>query len=200
MLAVAFGNKLCWFESHYRHISLWSPDSWTRASSSLRKKQCWFEFHSRHTSLCSPDIWTCASSSLGKKNYVVSSPTIGTPLYAPQTVENVLTVAFGNKLCWFESHYRYIFLCSPGSWTRASSSLRSTQLTIYRHPCPRWDSKRQSQQARGRRPSIGIFLYVSVRLKVSLMGKFERAIVMVVLRTQGCFGIVLFQGWGARVN
>ena len=26
-LAVAFGKKLCWFESHYRHISLRSPGS-----------------------------------------------------------------------------------------------------------------------------------------------------------------------------
>ena len=27
VLATAFGNKLCWFESHYRHISLGSPAS-----------------------------------------------------------------------------------------------------------------------------------------------------------------------------
>ena len=26
-LAVAFVNKLCWFESHYRHICLWSRDN-----------------------------------------------------------------------------------------------------------------------------------------------------------------------------
>jgi len=25
MLAMAFRNKLCWFESHYQHISLFSP-------------------------------------------------------------------------------------------------------------------------------------------------------------------------------
>ena len=35
MLAAAFGNKLCWFESHYWHISLFSPDNLTCASSSL---------------------------------------------------------------------------------------------------------------------------------------------------------------------
>ena len=38
VLAVAFGNKLCWFESHYRPISLWSPGSWMCASSSLQKQ------------------------------------------------------------------------------------------------------------------------------------------------------------------
>ena len=34
---------------------------------------------------------------------------------AAQAVERVLAVAFGNKLCWFESHYRHISLRSPGS-------------------------------------------------------------------------------------
>jgi len=37
MLAVAFGSELCWFKSHYRHISLCSPGSWTRANSCLQK-------------------------------------------------------------------------------------------------------------------------------------------------------------------
>ena len=27
VLAIAFVNELCWFESHYRHISLCGPDS-----------------------------------------------------------------------------------------------------------------------------------------------------------------------------
>jgi len=58
----------CWFESHYRHISLCSPGSWTRASSSLRK-------------------WT-----------VGSSPTIGIFLCVAQALERVLAVAFGNEL------------------------------------------------------------------------------------------------------
>ena len=49
------------------------------------------------------------------KNYVGSSPTIGILLYVAQADEHVLAVAFGNKLCWFESHYRHISLCSPGS-------------------------------------------------------------------------------------
>ena len=30
-------------------------------------------------------------------------------LYVPQAVERVLAAAFGNKLCWFESHYRHVF-------------------------------------------------------------------------------------------
>jgi len=90
VLAVAFRNKLCWFESHYRHISLSSPGSWTRASSK------WTKF--------------------------VQVPR--SAYYVAQAVERVLAVAFGNELCWFKSHYWHIFLCSPGSWTCASSSLR----------------------------------------------------------------------------
>jgi len=35
--AVAFGNKLHWFESPYRHISLGSPGNWMRARSSIKK-------------------------------------------------------------------------------------------------------------------------------------------------------------------
>jgi len=38
-----------------------------------------------------------------------------------QAVEHVLAVAFGNKLCWFGSHYWHIAFCSPGSWTCAST-------------------------------------------------------------------------------
>jgi len=32
-----------------------------------------------------------------------------------QAGERVLAVAFRNKLCWFESHYRHISLCSSGN-------------------------------------------------------------------------------------
>jgi len=56
--------------------------------------------------------------------YVGSSPTIGIFLYVAQGVERVPALAFGNELCWFESLYRRISLCSPGSLTHASSSLR----------------------------------------------------------------------------
>jgi len=62
-----------------------------------------------------------------------SSPTIGIFLYVAQAVQRMLAVAFGNKLRWFESHYRHISLCSPGSLTRASSSLRK-QATLVRVP------------------------------------------------------------------
>jgi len=48
-------------------------------------------------------------------NYVGSSPTIGIFLYVAQAVERVLAVAFANELCWFESHYRRISLCSRGN-------------------------------------------------------------------------------------
>ena len=63
-------------------------------------------------------------------NYVCSSLTIGIFLYVAQTVESVLAVAFGNKLCWFESHYRHISVCSPGSWTHASSRLRKQTMLV----------------------------------------------------------------------
>jgi len=56
--------------------------------------------------------------------FVCSSPTIGIFLYIAPAVEHVLSVAFGKNLCWFEFHYRHISLCSPGSITRAISSLR----------------------------------------------------------------------------
>jgi len=49
------------------------------------------------------------------KNYVDSSPTIGIFLYVAQALERVLAVAFGKNYVWFESHYRHISLCSPGS-------------------------------------------------------------------------------------
>jgi len=50
-----------------------------------------------------------------KKNYTGSSPTIGIFLYVAQAVESVLAAAFKNKLDGFESHYRHISVCSPGS-------------------------------------------------------------------------------------
>jgi len=71
-----------------------------------------------------------ASSSL-RKETVGSSLTIGMFLYAAQAVEHVLAVAIGKKLCWFESHYRHISLCGPGSWTRASSSLRKETMLVW---------------------------------------------------------------------
>jgi len=42
----------------------------------------------------------------------------------------VLAAAFAKKLCWFESHYRHISLCGPGSWTRASSSLQKQTMLV----------------------------------------------------------------------
>jgi len=47
--------------------------------------------------------------------YVGSNPTIGIFLYVAQAVERMIVVAFGNKVCWFESHYQRIYLCSLGS-------------------------------------------------------------------------------------
>jgi len=58
---------------------------------------------------------------------------MGIILYVAKAFERMLAVAFGNKLFWFESHYRRISLCRPGSWTRASSTLRK-QSTLFRTP------------------------------------------------------------------
>jgi len=49
-------------------------------------------------------------------NYVGSSPTISIFPYVAQAAECVLAVAFGNELCWFESHYQHISICSPDIW------------------------------------------------------------------------------------
>jgi len=122
VLAVDFGNKLCWFESHYRHICVAQAAERVLAVA-FGNKLCWFVSHYQHISLCGPGRWTRASSSLRKKTMFVPSPTISIFLYVAQADERVLAVAFGNKLCRFESHYRHISLCSPGSWKRASSSL-----------------------------------------------------------------------------
>ena len=74
VLAVAFGNKLCWFESHYRHISLCSPGSWTCASSSLQKQTLLVWVPLSAYFLCSQGSWTCGSSSLQKQTMLVSVP------------------------------------------------------------------------------------------------------------------------------
>ena len=49
-----------------------------------------------------------------------------------QAVQRVLALAFGNKLSWFESHYRHISLCSPGSCTSVNTSLLK-QTMLVRH-------------------------------------------------------------------
>jgi hypothetical protein len=57
----------------------------------------------------------------------------------------MLAVAFWNKLWWFKSHCWCVSLCSPGSWTCASSSLRKRTV--------------------GSSPTIGIFLYVALAVE-----------------------------------
>jgi len=63
-------------------------------------------------------------------NYVGSSPTIGIFLYVARPVEPVLATAFGNKLCWVESHYPHISLCSSGISTRVITSLRKQSILV----------------------------------------------------------------------
>jgi len=98
-----------------------------------------------------------------------------------QTVERVLAVAFRNKLCWFESHYQYISLCSPGSWTCASSSLWKQTMLV-------------------RVQLSAYFFMYPYDWKHLLMGIVERVSMMGVLGTQGGFALALFQGWGGKVK
>jgi len=109
------------------------------------------------------------------KNYVGSSPTIGIVLYVAQPVERVLVTAFGNKVSWFESHYRHISSCSPASWTRVSTSLRKQTMLV-------------------RVPLSAYFFMYPYEWKYLLMGIVERASMMCVLGTHRGFALALFQG------
>ena len=66
-------------------------------------------------------------------NYVGSSPTIGIFLYVAQADECVLEAAFGNKLCWFKSHYRHISLCAylKSNWLQMVVIIKTEMLMIY---------------------------------------------------------------------
>jgi len=66
-------------------------------------------------------------------NYVGSSPTIGIFLYVAQAAERVLAPAFGNKLCWFESHYRHISLCAylKYNWLQMMVVMKTEMFTFY---------------------------------------------------------------------
>jgi len=44
-------------------------------------------------------------------------------------------------------------LWTSGQPAAANSTRQHTTLTTDKHPCPRWDSKPQSQQTSGRRPT-----------------------------------------------
>jgi len=63
VLAVAFGNKLRWFESHCRHISLCSQGSSTRASIFVRLSVPSLSFLRRGTLIRNRDYITFAFSS-----------------------------------------------------------------------------------------------------------------------------------------
>ena len=63
VLAVAFRNKLCWFESHYQYVCssptisifLYVAQAIERVLTvALGNKLFWFESHYWHVSLCSP--------------------------------------------------------------------------------------------------------------------------------------------------
>jgi len=102
-------------------------------------------------------------------------------LYVALAVERVLVVAFGNKLCWFKSHYRRISLCNPGFWMRASSSLRKQNMLVWV-------------------PLSAYFFMYPYDWKHLLRGIVECASMMGVLGTQGGFALALFQGWSGGVK
>ena len=52
VLLAAFGNKLCWFESHYRHVFYVAQTVERVLAAAFGNKLCWFESHYRHVSLC----------------------------------------------------------------------------------------------------------------------------------------------------
>ena len=82
VLEVAFGHKVCWFGSQYRHISYVAQ------------------------------AFECMLGVPSGTIYVGSDPNISIFLYVAQAVEHVLAFAFGTKSCRFESHYLHISLCS----------------------------------------------------------------------------------------
>jgi len=113
----------------------------------------------------------------------------------------MLAVAFGNKMCWFESHYRYISLCSPGSWTRASSILRNTQHSQKTDIHAPGGIRTHNISRRGAaEPLLAYFFMYPYDWKHLLKGIVERASMMGVLGTQGGFALSLFQGWDEGVK
>ena len=84
----------------------------------------------------------CATSSL-RKQTVVSCPNIGIILYVAQAVERVSAVTLGTNY----------------SYNRQTSR-------------PRWDSHAQSQQAWGRKTSLGVYIYIFIGLKTFSEGNF----------------------------
>ena len=163
MLAAAFRNRLCWFESHSQHISLCSPCSWTHASSSLQKQT------------------------------VGSSPTLTIFLYVAQAVERMLAVAFRKKLCWLESHYGHIFLCSWGNTQHSQKTGIHAPTGIQTHNLSRRGSTVRPAML-GRVPLLAYFFMYPYNWKHLLKWIVERASMIGVLGTQGGFVPALFQG------
>ena len=91
------------------------------------------------------------------RNYVGSISTIGIFPYVAQAVERVLEAAFGNKLRWFESHYRHISLYSQSNLTRASSSLQNIDHSQRKdfHAPGRIETHNLSRRGAVYRPSTG---------------------------------------------
>ena len=126
-----------------------------------------------------------------------------------RAVEHMLAVAFGNKLCWFQSRYWHISLCSPGSWKRASSSLRKqtmlVQVPLSAYLCSPGSWRRASSSLRKQTmlvwvPLSAYFFMYPYNWKHLLKGIVQRASMMGVLGTQGGFALALFQGWGGEVK
>ena len=106
-----------------------------------------------------------------------------------------------NQLCWFESHYQHISLCSPGSWMRASSSLQNKQHSQKTDIHAPGGIRTHNLSRRGAiDPLSAYFFMYPYDWKHLLKGTVERASMMGVLGTQGGFALALFQGWGGGVK
>ena len=135
-LTLAFVKKNQFGSSPTIGIFLCSPGRWRRASSSFRKQtmlvrvplSAYFYVAQADEGtlavafvktmfvpvllsafLCSLGRWMRARSSLRKQTNFVRVP-LSAYYYIAEADERALAVAFVNKLCLFESHYRHIFM------------------------------------------------------------------------------------------
>jgi len=121
-----------------------------------------------------------------------------------QVVECVLGVDFRIKLYWFKFLSRHISLSSARSWTRVSSSLpkkpswfesHTSHISLYSH-CS-WTCASMSLRDKNNvcsSPTIGIFLYVSLRLNTFTEEKCSACVKGRCVCDPGGFVLSLFQG------
>ena len=93
VLEPAFGKKLCWFESHLLHISLCSPGSKRRGSSSLWKQTMLVRVPLTAYFFMQPRQQKAWQQQPSETNYVGSSPTYDIFLYVAQAVQEFWCLA-----------------------------------------------------------------------------------------------------------